>query len=44
MKAIQTALILTGLCLYANGHAAQATDTDAAKQAALDACLAKGAG
>ena len=41
MKAIQTALILTGLCLSTAIFAAQPMDKEAAKQAALDICLAE---
>ena len=41
MNAIQTTLVLTGLCLFASSHAAQPEDADAVKQAALDVCLAK---
>lgn len=41
MKAIQTALILAGLCVSSTGFAAQPIDKEAAKQAALDTCLAK---
>ena len=41
MKTIQTAFILISLCLSTTSFAAQPTNKDAVKQAALDACLAK---
>ena len=41
MKTMQSALILAGLCLSANGFAAQPTDVEKAKQDALNTCLAK---
>ena len=41
MKTIQTAFILTSLCLSTASFAAQLTDKAAVKQAARDTCLAK---
>ena len=41
MKKIQSAFILTGLCLSTVSFAAQPTDKTALKQAAHDTCLAK---